>query len=47
MISAENIPEMEGGGTKESSRGGKFKYDIFNTLQKILQMPQCTPIQNN
>jgi hypothetical protein len=28
----ETIPGMGVGGTKESGRGGEFKYDIFGTL---------------
>jgi hypothetical protein len=31
-IHAETIPGIEGGGYKESSGGGEFKYDIFDTL---------------
>jgi hypothetical protein len=31
----ETVPGMEGRGRmKESSRGGEFKYDIFDTLRK-------------
>jgi hypothetical protein len=29
------------------SRGGEFKYDIFDTLTEPLQMPQYTPTQHN
>jgi hypothetical protein len=28
---------------KESSGRDEFKYDIFDTLQELLQIPQCTP----
>jgi hypothetical protein len=32
---------------KENGGGGEFKYDIFDTLYELLQMPQCTPAQHN
>jgi hypothetical protein len=32
MIPAETVPGIRGKGTKESSGGGEFKYDVFNTL---------------
>jgi hypothetical protein len=32
MIPVETVPEIGQGGMKESSGGGKFKYDIFDTL---------------
>jgi hypothetical protein len=32
MIPAETIPGMGEGGIKESSGGGKFKYDIVDIL---------------
>jgi hypothetical protein len=32
MIPVETIPGIGGGGIKVSSGGGKFKYDIFDTL---------------
>jgi hypothetical protein len=32
MIPLETVPEIKGWGMKESSRGGEFKYDIFDTL---------------
>jgi hypothetical protein len=32
MIPVETVPGIRGEGMKESSRGGKFKYDIFDTL---------------
>jgi hypothetical protein len=32
MILVETVPEIRGGGMKESSRGVEFKYDIFDTL---------------
>jgi hypothetical protein len=28
-------PGIKGGGTKESSGGGEFKYDIFDTLKNL------------
>jgi hypothetical protein len=31
LIPVDTVPGM-GGGMKESSRGGEFKYDIFDTL---------------
>jgi hypothetical protein len=31
VISVETLPRM-GGGVKENSGGGKFKYDIFDIL---------------
>jgi hypothetical protein len=32
MIPVEAIPVMKGGGIKDSSGGGEFKYDMYNTL---------------
>jgi hypothetical protein len=32
VISVETIPGMGAGEIKDKSRGGKFKYDIFDTL---------------
>jgi hypothetical protein len=32
MIPVETVPEIEGGEVKQSSGGGEFKYDIFDTL---------------
>jgi hypothetical protein len=32
MIPVETIPGMGGGEIKESSGGGEFKYDIFDTF---------------
>jgi hypothetical protein len=32
MIPVETVPGIRGGGMKESSGGGKLKYDIFDTL---------------
>jgi hypothetical protein len=32
MRAAETTPRMGGWGIKENSGGGKFKYDIFDTL---------------
>jgi hypothetical protein len=32
MIPVETIPEMGGGGIKESSGLGEFKYNILDTL---------------
>jgi hypothetical protein len=31
-ISGETVPGIRGGGMKENSREGEFKYDIFHTL---------------
>jgi hypothetical protein len=28
---------------KEGSGGGEFKYDIFDTVQELLQILHCTP----
>jgi hypothetical protein len=28
-------------------KGDESKYDIINTLLELLQMPQCTPTQQN
>jgi hypothetical protein len=36
MISAETVPGIMGGGMKESSGGGEFKYDVSDTLQEPL-----------
>jgi hypothetical protein len=36
-----------GGGMKESSGGGEFKYDVSDTLQEPLWILQCTPTQDN
>jgi hypothetical protein len=30
MTPIETVPEIRGGGTKESSGGGQFKYDVFD-----------------
>jgi hypothetical protein len=32
MIPVETVPGIQGGEMKKSSRGGEFKYDIFDTL---------------
>jgi hypothetical protein len=32
MTPVKTVPEMRVGGMKESSRGGEFKYDTFDTL---------------
>jgi hypothetical protein len=32
---------------KENEGGGEFKYDVFDILQELLKMPQCTPTQHN
>jgi hypothetical protein len=32
MIPVETVPGIKGQGMKESSGGGEFKYDIFDTL---------------
>jgi hypothetical protein len=32
MASVETVPGIRKGGMKESSKGGEFKYDIFDTL---------------
>jgi hypothetical protein len=32
MMPVETVPGIGAGGMKESSRGGEFMYDIFNTL---------------
>jgi hypothetical protein len=32
---------------KENDGGSVFKYDIFDILQELLQMLQCTLIQHN
>jgi hypothetical protein len=32
MIPVQTVPEIQGGGMKGRSRGGEFKYDIFDTL---------------
>jgi hypothetical protein len=32
MIPVETVPGIRGGGKKESSGGGEFKYDILGTL---------------
>jgi hypothetical protein len=32
MIPVEIVPGIRGGGMEESSRGGEFKYNIFDTL---------------
>jgi hypothetical protein len=36
MIPIETVPGIGGGGMKDSSGGGEFNYDIFDTLQKLL-----------
>jgi hypothetical protein len=32
MIPVETVPEIGGGVMKESSGGGEFKYNVFDTL---------------
>jgi hypothetical protein len=32
MIPVKTVPEIGGGGMKESSEGGDLKYNIFDTL---------------
>jgi hypothetical protein len=32
MLPVETVPGIEGGGIKESSGGGEFKYDVFDIL---------------
>jgi hypothetical protein len=32
MVPLETVPGIEGRRLKKSSRGGEFKYDIFDTL---------------
>jgi hypothetical protein len=32
MIPVETVPGIRGGGIGESSGGGEFKYDVFDTL---------------
>jgi hypothetical protein len=32
MIPVETVPRFGGGGTRENSRGGEFKYDTFDKL---------------
>jgi hypothetical protein len=36
MIPVETVPGIRGGGMKESTRGGEFKYDVFDTLYESL-----------
>jgi hypothetical protein len=36
LIPVETVPGVGGGEMQESSGGGEFKYDIFDTLQKPL-----------
>jgi hypothetical protein len=32
MIPVESVPRIRGGGVKESTGGGEFKYDVFDIL---------------
>jgi hypothetical protein len=36
MIPVQTVSGIGGGGMKESSGGGEFKYDIFDTLSELL-----------
>jgi hypothetical protein len=36
MVPVETVPGIGGEEMKESSRGGEFKYDVFDTLQELL-----------
>jgi hypothetical protein len=36
-----------GRGQRRMVKGGEFKYYVFDILQEMLEMPQCTPIQHN
>jgi hypothetical protein len=49
MIPVETVPRIREGEMKDSSAavGIGFKYDIFDTLQELFQMLQCTPLQPN
>jgi hypothetical protein len=42
MRPAETIPGMGEGRSKENDGGGEFSYDIFDILQELLLMSQCT-----
>jgi hypothetical protein len=44
MRPVETIPGMRWG--RENGEE-EFKYDIFDILYELLQMPQCTPTQHN
>jgi hypothetical protein len=35
MIPVETVPGTGGGGMKESSAGGEFKYDIFDNYKNL------------
>jgi hypothetical protein len=47
MIPVETVPGIGGRGTKESSGWDEFKYDIFDSLEELLQILQCTLTQHN
>jgi hypothetical protein len=47
MIHVETVPGMERRGIKENCGGCEFKDDIFDILQELLQLLQCTPTQHN
>jgi hypothetical protein len=47
MRPIETILGMEEEEIQENGGGGEFKYDMFDTLKDLLQMPQCTPTQHN
>jgi hypothetical protein len=36
MITVKTVPGIRGGGMQVSNKGSEFKYDIFDTLYKLL-----------
>jgi ssDNA-binding Zn-finger/Zn-ribbon topoisomerase 1 len=46
LIPVETILGIGERGIRESGGGCEFKYDIFDSLLELLQMPQCTLTQH-
>jgi hypothetical protein len=47
MIFVETVPRMGKERIMENGEAGEFKYDIFDILKALLQMPEYTPTQHN
>jgi hypothetical protein len=47
MIPVEIVSGFREEGLKKSSRGGEFKYNIFDTLLELFKILQCTPTKHN
>jgi hypothetical protein len=47
ILECKLFQEWREGGIKESGEGGEFKYDMFDRLYEVLEIPQCTPTKHN